>query len=245
MKKKGLVIYSNKYKDLVKSTNSLLFNVKKNILEESKIDFNIDFYYLLTDIDTFMTTILVDGESSKIMAMQGLENNIVFNKAKIENEILRYYSSEFTELNLYLGHGLFLTNNRWYTDGFSELIAYKTMLKLGYDSLANEKFIKGRYEKEYLKYKEHDNLLDWAINRELAPYFNPLIGEKYSYNIDSGQYGRAFWFFKELIDQYSIEIIHKIHQHFNNPKIEVSRDDLLNYMSKITGEDIKIRISKY
>lgn len=171
------------------------------------------------------------------------------NKTSIEKDsIVSLYNNvimphEITEFTLEKYCGISIIENRWYADGFSEYVGY-SICKENNEKMFKESYIDGRYKSEYLIYQKQDNLLDWVAGNENVNNSRTLVGQKYTYDIDSGQYGRALQFFIDFVKDYGEEPLRKIHKHFKGSK-NVSQKQLLDYMSKITGEDIKARIYKY
>ena len=244
----GHVYDTGKFGKYVDTINSILNYIKQYSIDKAGFKTSIDCYSILEEPG--YTTIYIHDKDSYIGSINDLTGEFEKDLEIIRNELFCYTTHENVETNLQYDFSLSAINNRWYADGFSEYIGY--CISRDNDSLAfkkhftNEKYIKGEgmsRKYEYNKHKGADNLLDWAIDRRYQDE-NPLIGEKYTYDDDSGQYGRALQFFIDFVEDYGEDKIREIHKHFLGSEY-VSRTELLEYIGEITGDDIKARISKY
>lgn len=170
------------------------------------------------------------------------DNNPNNKNYSILKELIRVTAHEITEATLVDKYGMLSIQNRWYRDGMADYAAY-IITKQFNSEIFEDYFIKGRYN-QYKKHKRKGNLLDWRGTGAIDKEEGKLIAEKFIYANDFGQYGRALQFFIDLVNDYGENIIIKIHKQLEGKK-NLSAKKILSVMSKITGEDIRERISEY
>ena len=242
---KGNVYVDAKFPQYIDTINTLTKYLKKYCVEKAGFEKSINCYMVLEQ-PGYTTIYIQDGESY-VSSINDLKGDFEKDLKLIREDLFRYTTHENVETNLHKNFGIYSINNRWYADGFSEYVTY-SICKDNDVLIFNENFVGGdgiwSRKQEYEKYKAKDNLLDWAIDRRYQDV-NPLVGEKYTYDNDSGQYGRALQFFIDFVQDFGEDKIREIHKYFLGRKGQVSQAELLNYMSEITGEDIKVRVSKY
>lgn len=192
-------------------------------------------------LTTFKGSLMILGGES-VFTINDLSSKNKTSQKIIIEELITVISHEIAEEALVENYGMPTFENRWYRDGMAEYVAH-TITKHFSAEIFKKEFVDVRYE-EYKIYKGKGNLLDWRGNGAIENEVGTLVGDKYIYAWTDGQYGRALQFFIDLVNDYEDDIIIEFHKQLQGKK-NLSAQNVLSVMSKITGEDMTERISKY
>lgn len=170
-------------------------------------------------------------------------NNFKPNTETLNDFLYSTMSHEITETALDINCGIHSPDTRWYRDGISEYIAYQICKEK--DSTVFKNNFLTRRMNEYKNNIGQGNILDWRGNEPKKKEQGKLIGDKYIYQIEYGQYGRSMKFFLDFVEDYGEEALQNIHIKLDGKK-SVNQKKILKTIEKITGEkNIIARISKY
>ncbi|OEJ99893.1 hypothetical protein [Roseivirga misakiensis] len=164
------------------------------------------------------------------------------NMDKLSKKIGNTFSHEIVEETLVHSYKLRGYKYRWFNDGVSEYMAYHyCMVSVPDEGIRY--FFDNRLAKAS-EFKQDGNLLDWRGNGPIESVDQgKLYGDRFIYNNDVGQYGRAFKYFKDTFENREALFLKLL----TDIKLESSMtpEKLLDMLSAATGTNAIDEISKY
>ena len=131
---------------------------------------------------------------------------------------------------------------RWFSDGFSNAIAYE-LLKKHFDNSRAEEWLKDLDTSQYKDLEKEINLRYWMSGKFCLLHPDDIPTEK-GKEFTLARYAYSTFEAHRLIDKYGIDCVKKI---LDEVTVKESRtgEDLIESIKNATGEDMNVRLAAY
>ena len=131
---------------------------------------------------------------------------------------------------------------RWFSDGFSNAIAYE-LLKKHFDKRMAEEWLKDLDTSQYKDLEEEINLRYWMSGTFGLLRLDDIPTEK-GKEFTLARYAYSTFEAYRLIDKYGIDCVKKILDEITSKESRTG-EDLIETIKNVTGEDMDVRLAAY